>query len=294
MSAMARSRIALLWLVLGAAGVLVGWRVVRASGHGHAERGAAGPAASRSAAAPMPAFELRPLSVSYPPGFGRRRVILDPGHGAAGNSGNESCRCEPEQDYTLGLAQDLARQLEATGHFEVRLTREPGQLVAYAPRVAQAESWKAEAFLSLHSDVRGRPDAPGVGAGPVCPHANEEPGFAVLWSDQAAGALGAARSRLGHALGTRLREVGLWPYDGVGYRGLYDGDSAAPGVFVDRHEPGQRIFVLHAPSMASAIIETHNAWNELEASRWHEPATRQALGTALAAALVDALASSGP
>jgi N-acetylmuramoyl-L-alanine amidase len=232
--------------------------------------------------------------VSYPPGFGRRRVILDPGHGAAGNSGNESCGCEPEQDYTLGLAQELARQLESTGHFEVRLTRAPGQLVAYAPRVAQAESWQAEAFLSLHSDVRGRPEPPGGGAGPACPRANEEPGFAVLWSDEANGTLGAARPRLARALGARLREVGLWPYDGIGYRGLYDGDAAAPGVFVDRHEPGQRIFVLHAPSMASAIIETHNAWNELEARRWHEPATRQALGTAVAAALVDALASSGP
>ena len=148
--------------------------------------------------------------------------------------------------------------------------------------------------MSLHSDVRGRAEPSAGEAGQSCPRTDEEPGFAVLWSDEAGAALVVGRQRLARAFGARLRELGLRPYDGVGYHEQYQGDPTVPGVFVDRHGSGQRIFVLRTPTMPSVIVETHNAWHELEAERWHEPATRRAFGTAVAAALADALTAGGP
>jgi len=292
MIAMRRFWSALALLLLAAGISLAAWGLWRSARGSDRRTGTT--SSARSPSWPDRAAALHALGPSFPKTLGRRRVLLDPGHGAAGNTGNLSCTCEPEQDYTLALALQLAFELEATGHFEIRLTRAAGELVDYASRVQQASSWKAEAFVSLHSDVRGRAEPAAFEAGQSCSRTDEEPGFAVLWSDEAGPALLPARMLLARALGTRLRETGLLPYDGVGYHEQYEADSSVPGVFMDRHASGQRIFVLRAPTMASVIIETHNAWNDLEAERWHEPATRQAFGTAVAAALADALTAGDP
>ena len=86
-----------------------------------------------------------------------------------------------------------------------------------------------------------------------------------------------------------MREAGFWPYRGGEYAGLYEHDAEQPGVFVDRHAPAQRIFVLRRPSMPSALIETHHALDPREAERWSEPHTLDVFASAVAAALVDRL-----
>lgn len=233
-----------------------------------------------SAKWPMEGAALTPPAVAFPSGFERRHVFLDPGHGAPDNTGNRSSRCEDEQDFTLALATDLAPRLEATGHFTVTLSRHAGQLVPYRERVATAASEKADVFLSLHSDVRGT-------AEPArdCPTSRDAPGFSVLWSDDGDADLAAARHALARRTAEALRDLGLTAYDGNEYTGLYEGD-AVEGVFVDRHQPGKRIFVLRQPTMPSIIIETHNAWDDREAARWEEEGTRAAFADAVAAALV--------
>ena len=44
--------------------------------------------------------QLSVAALDSPPNFGQRRVYLDAGHGAEGNSGNRSAYCEDEQDFT--------------------------------------------------------------------------------------------------------------------------------------------------------------------------------------------------
>ena len=112
--------------------------------------------------------------------------MIDPGHGAPGNRGNTSCFCVDEQDAMLDLAEALAGRLEATGHIEVRLSREGSRRVEYAARVEDAAAWGAAAFVSLHSDVRGRADRWSPQPGLSCPIAPDAPGFAVLYSDEGA------------------------------------------------------------------------------------------------------------
>src|SRR5689334_1474910 len=59
-----------------------------------------------------------------PKQFGVHRILIDPGHGAPNNPGSLSGNCESEGEITLRIATDLARRLNATGAFLVRLSRE--------------------------------------------------------------------------------------------------------------------------------------------------------------------------
>ena len=244
-----------------------------------------GPAAASARVWPGEASVVKAPHFAVPSNFGRRKIYLDAGHGAEGNTGNTSSRCQLEQDFTMALATELAAALRDSGHFEVALSRQPGDLVDYHARVRAAESFGAEAFVSLHSDVRGDNTA----SEGECPLSRTAPGFSVLWSDASGDdALNAERLVLARAVAERMQQIGVRPYDG-GYNGLYDPDGRVAGVFVDRHEPAQRIFVLHKPAMRSVIIETHNAWDDREAKRWETRQVRDAFAQAVLAALIDAL-----
>jgi N-acetylmuramoyl-L-alanine amidase len=229
--------------------------------------------------------------VEFPKGFGKKRIYLDAGHGAPGNDGNSSVTCEPEASYTLRVAQELARRLEATGHFRVKLSRKPGQRPTYQERLAEAERWKADLFVSLHSDARG--EASGWMASPEqwCMRNDAAPGYSVLYADDTPEPLLSQRLALARALARRMGDAGFHPYGGEDYVGLYDPDTQQPGTFVSRHQPGQRIFVLRMPPMPSVIIETHHAWDLEEEKRWREERTLEAFAAAVARGLVDALAT---
>jgi N-acetylmuramoyl-L-alanine amidase len=228
----------------------------------------------------------RPLALAAP--RAKLRIYLDAGHGAPGNPGNHSATCVDEQDFTLALSGDLGEALERTGRFEVRISRARGVLVPYAERVRDAEAWGAAALVSLHSDVRGRAESWEPRPGVVCSRSRAAPGFSVLWSDYAEGALVERRVRLARSLARELAATGLLPYSGEEYLPQYLPD-AQPGVFVDRHRDSERIFVLWRPSMPSVIIETHNALDDREERRWSEPATRAVFASAVAAALATSL-----
>ena len=232
---------------------------------------------------------LSVVPVVFPPGFGRPRIYLDAGHGAPGNEGNSSVTCEAERVYTLRVAEALARRLEATGHFRVKLSRAGERRPPYAERLAEAERWGAAVFLSLHSDARGE----GVLWRPTpereCARNDGHPGYSVLYADDSAEPLRSQRLRLARALARGMGSAGFLPYGGEDYVGLYAPDPEQPGTFVSRHAPGRRIFVLRKPPMPSAIIETHHAWDFEEEARWREERTQEAFAAAVARGLVDAL-----
>jgi N-acetylmuramoyl-L-alanine amidase len=214
-------------------------------------------------------------------------VVLDPGHGARDNRGNTGSFCVDEQDAMMDLAVGVADRLGASGRFVVHLAREPSDVVEYSERVRAAEASGADAFVSLHSDVRGRVERWSPAAGLDCPIAMDAPGFAVLYSDEGDAALVTHRLGLGRAVARRMLEAGFAAYDGADYLGFYARD-AQPGLFVDRHAPERRIFVLRRPSIPSVLIETHNALDPREAARWTDPDTLDAFAGAVSAALSDA------
>ena len=95
------------------------------------------------AVAPVAIVEIRP--------GGKPVVAIDPGHGGIdpGAIGISGVR---EKTVTLALAKELRQALEATGRFEVVLTRESDVFVPLRERVARARAAGAELFISLHAD----------------------------------------------------------------------------------------------------------------------------------------------
>jgi N-acetylmuramoyl-L-alanine amidase len=282
----------LLLLSLAVAAAAFAWNTV-----GSRRRRAADPwpAAASAAAAPLWPAAASPLTAPVPtfrPGSGAIRLMIDPGHGAPNNPGNTGSLCVEEQDSMLFVAVALADRLEAGGHVAVRLTRDGGRPVTYAARLAEAAAWRADAFVSLHSDVRGHTERWSPAPGRDCPYALDAPGFSVLYSDEGAPGLTARRLALGRAVARRMGEAGFLAYDGAAYTGLYAPDPFASGLFVDRHTPDQRIFVLRRAAMPSVLIETHNALDPREADRWTDPETLDAFAAAVAAALGEALGGS--
>lgn len=238
---------------------------------------------------PGPAAPIAAIPLAFPPAFGSKRVFIDAGHGARDNRGNSSTYCVDEQDFTLDAAQKLGARLAATGHFDVLQSRRPGETIEYKARSEAASRWKADAFISLHSDVRGHAEPWSPVPGKTCRRSLASPGFSILWSDEGDASLTSARLSLARAAASRMRQAGLLPYLGAEYTGLYEPDAAEPGVFVDRHAPDQRIFVLRRTTMAAVLIETHHALDPREADRWTESRTHDAFASAVAAALIDAL-----
>jgi N-acetylmuramoyl-L-alanine amidase len=233
---------------------------------------------------PLAGAPLAAPQVAFPKGMKRLRVYLDAGHGAERNSGNTSCTCEAEQDFTLRISQDLARRLEATGRFEVRLSRGAKKPVAYPDRVKEAEDWGTDVFLSIHSDARGQAVLAMAADARLCPKREGAPGFSVLWSDEGGATLLQQRHALARLLSQKLLAAGFPAYDGADYTGLYDGDTQ-PGVFVDRRPSSKRVFVLRKPTMPSVIIETHHAFDPEEVARWREPRTAEVFAASVSSAL---------
>ena len=79
-------------------------------------------------------------------------VAIDPGHGGIdpGTTGAKGAR---EKQITLAMALVLKRQLEASGRYRVRLTRDRDKFVRLRQRVAKARDSNAELFISLHADA---------------------------------------------------------------------------------------------------------------------------------------------
>ena len=202
------------------------------------------------------------------------RIFLDPGHGAEGNPGNTNSGCDSEEDVMLALAQVVKERLVERGA-EVLLSREPGRLVSYDDRLSAAADWKADVFVSLHSDVRAVAEQ-------ECPSLDGREGFSILWgSDAEDSELPKARKRLAQRLGQRMTSAGFVPFRGDTYGGIYAEDAQVPGVFLDTHKPHQRIKVLRRASMPSVIVETHHAWVADEVALWEQPVVILAFADAL-------------
>jgi N-acetylmuramoyl-L-alanine amidase len=90
----------------------------------------------------------------------RPLIFIDAGHGGRdpGAHGAES----RESAVTLAAALDLKRELERTGRYRVRLTRDSDAYVALYRRVAIARQADADLFISLHADAGADPATRGA------------------------------------------------------------------------------------------------------------------------------------
>jgi N-acetylmuramoyl-L-alanine amidase len=78
-------------------------------------------------------------------------VALDAGHGGK-DPGTIGVGGTFEKDVTFAVSRGLARRLEATGRYQVVLTRPDDSFIALGERVERARAGQAALFVSLHAD----------------------------------------------------------------------------------------------------------------------------------------------
>jgi N-acetylmuramoyl-L-alanine amidase len=91
-----------------------------------------------------------PQAPSRPPDA-KPVVVLDPGHGGV-DPGTSSATGITEKEVVLTFARTLKAKLDATGRYEVHLTRDDDTFLPLRQRVEFAQKKGAGLFLSIHAD----------------------------------------------------------------------------------------------------------------------------------------------
>ncbi|KAA0571704.1 N-acetylmuramoyl-L-alanine amidase [Azospirillum sp. Sh1] len=103
-----------------------------------------------------------PLPDNKPPTVAEKPlIVLDPGHGGQ-DPGAIGVGGIYEKDITLATAKEVKRQLEATGRYRVKLTRDSDVFIRLRDRVAIGREAGADLFISLHADSISSGDVRGM------------------------------------------------------------------------------------------------------------------------------------
>lgn len=78
-------------------------------------------------------------------------VIIDPGHGGI-DPGAIGANGVHEKRVALALAKELKKQLEASGQYRVKMTRETDIFIKLSNRVKFARKHSGDLFISIHAD----------------------------------------------------------------------------------------------------------------------------------------------
>jgi len=97
---------------------------------------------------------LGPVLRAPPPPQRRRIIALDPGHGGA-DPGTIGINGMLEKEVTLDLAKRLRALIEATGRYDVVMTRNDDVFVSLRDRMERARQSNAALFISIHADSLG-------------------------------------------------------------------------------------------------------------------------------------------
>ena len=130
--------------------------------------------ADKASARPAPAPSASNLPASMRPEYRARTttkssaknhkpvIVIDPGHGGLDPGAISRSGRTFEKVVTLRYALALHDLLNATGLYDVRLTRSRDSFVTLKCRVAKARAWKADLFISLHADSSPDSDTKGL------------------------------------------------------------------------------------------------------------------------------------
>lgn len=102
-------------------------------------------------AVPYPRLKPAPTPES---GVAKPLIVIDPGHGGK-DPGTIGQKGLLEKTVTTAAANELKRLLEATGRYDVFLTRNGDSFVEHDDRVRIAREKHADLFISIHADSLG-------------------------------------------------------------------------------------------------------------------------------------------
>lgn len=126
---------------------------------------------------PRPGPEARPV------------IVIDPGHGGV-DPGTVSRNGVREKDIVLAFSKVLRDQLEATGRYEIHLTRDDDRFLALRNRVDIARGHGADLFVSVHADSLSRGTARGATVYTLSERASDREAAALAAKENAADIVG--------------------------------------------------------------------------------------------------------
>ncbi|SON56440.1 N-acetylmuramoyl-L-alanine amidase AmiC precursor [Hartmannibacter diazotrophicus] len=88
-------------------------------------------------------------------------IVIDPGHGGI-DPGTVAPDGEREKDIVLAFAKALKAKLQASGQFDVLMTRDDDSFISLGDRVTFAHDHEADLFISVHADSTGEHDVRGA------------------------------------------------------------------------------------------------------------------------------------
>lgn len=91
----------------------------------------------------------------------KRTVLIDPGHGGR-DPGSLSSDMIHEKGITIAFAKFIKQELEKTGRYVVRLTREGDITLPRMKRLAMITKTNPDVFISIHADNISNSDVSGV------------------------------------------------------------------------------------------------------------------------------------
>jgi N-acetylmuramoyl-L-alanine amidase len=194
-----------------------------------------------------------PLALGPPP-----VVVLDPGHGGV-DSGASGLGGVQEKTLVYEFCAELKRQLDATKHYKVVMTRDGDQYVDLEDRVDLARGANASLFISVHADTLSEDaDVSGSTVYTVADRASDAEAARIAARENAADDGHGGRRRLDDPgvanilFDLKRRETRLYAH--IFSRGLVDNLRGAAKL---NHNPERSagFVVLKAPEFPSVLVE---------------------------------------
>jgi N-acetylmuramoyl-L-alanine amidase len=215
-------------------------------------------------------------------------VVLDPGHGGIdpGALGHDGTL---EKDVVMAVARALRKELEATGHYKVVLTRDGDRFVRLRDRLQIARQSGGELFLSIHADSLTRdPKVAGAAVYTLSERASSEEAARLAAAENRADILGGIDLSHQEAVVTQIL-IDLAQRDAnnksihVAELLLEQLNDATRMVRKDRQQAG--FVVLKSPDMPSVLLELGYLSNPEDERRLTNPAHIAKLSQAIVRAI---------
>lgn len=208
-----------------------------------------------------------------------RRIALDPGHGGA-ESGATGPRGIREKDIVLDIAHRAAPLLARELGISTLLTRDTDERVPLEERVAKANAFGAELFLSIHCNADPSRTARGV-ISFVLDGSHDRRSVPLLERENAAPSSGAEFQRFLEQFDDREASARSHTFARLLQRtSLASLQPDYPDV-IDGGVRGAGFYVLAGARMPAVLFETSFVSNELEGTRLATGRYRQKLADAI-------------
>jgi N-acetylmuramoyl-L-alanine amidase len=233
-----------------------------------------------AAAVPAPA----PVAPVQPqPKPGKKIVVLDPGHGGV-DPGAQGRSGVYEKFLTLAMAEEFKRRLEATGRYQVVLTRDRDIFLPLRQRIALARAANANLFISLHADTIDDPRIRGLSVYTLSETA----------SDKEAGALAVSENKADVIAGVDLTNASPEVTDilidlaqretmnlSANFAEFAVADLSREATLLGKTHRFAGFAVLKAPDVPSVLVELGYLSNRDEERQLRDPAYRGRLAATL-------------